>query len=65
MNLTIKEAYLKMKDGERISHKLFCYDEYLYIDKDGIIRDENGYNFSEGWFSMMEDNDYSEDWFIK
>lgn len=43
------EAFLAMTQGHCITHRTFASNEYLYRDKCGIIRDELGYNFTQGW----------------
>lgn len=38
-----------MVEGKKIRHKTFDEDKYLFIDENGIIRAEDGCNFTEGW----------------
>lgn len=47
MNLSKQEAYQEMIKGNKITHWLFSSDEYLYIDNDGIMRDECGYDWTD------------------
>lgn len=40
--------FLKENPHIHITHPLFADDEYIYLDTDGIVRDENGYVFENG-----------------
>lgn len=46
MNLSKQEAYQEIIKGNKITHWLFSSDEYLYIDNNGIMRDECGYDWT-------------------
>lgn len=61
--MTKQEAYKAMQDGNKISHIYFGRDEYLYIDSDGVIREEAGINFEAGW-EMRSDPDWQTGWFV-
>lgn len=57
MNLI--EALTALKEGKRIKKKTWDYTKYVYLDKDGLIKDDNNdeYNatfflsnaFADGW----------------
>lgn len=46
--MTRNEAYSAMAGGKLVRHSSFSGDEFLSM-KDGVVRDENDYDFSEGW----------------
>jgi len=49
-SMTRSEAYVAMENGNKIAHYYFASDEYLFINlEDGLIHDEKGYYFEEGW----------------
>lgn len=45
--MTSEEAYKEMEKGNKVTHKYFSSNQYLYLDNKGVIRDEEGYNWSE------------------
>lgn len=47
-NLTREQALAAMMQGKKVTHTSFTDDEYLCI-VDGVMLDENGYHFIEGW----------------
>ena len=55
-----EKAFVSMMNGDKVTHRLFSNKEYLYLDG-SIIRDENGYNFIEGW-NLRKDGVWSEGW---
>lgn len=46
--LTRDEAYKAIQEGKKVKHNSFTRREFIHF-KDGAIRDEDGYNFNEGW----------------
>lgn len=40
--------FIKENPYVHITHPLFADDEFIYLDTDGIVRDENGYVFENG-----------------
>ncbi len=46
--MTKYEAIQALRKGEKITHRYFSSDEFIYM-KDGTLRDENDYNMSEFW----------------
>lgn len=64
-NLNIIEAYKRMEVGYKITHEYFSDDEFLYMDKKGIIRDEKGYDFEEGWELRLNDELFYLGWHVK
>lgn len=55
-----EEMFNKLEQGYKISHDYFSKDEYVYLDDNDKIRDENKYY-------MMRDNelDFKESEFFK
>lgn len=62
LKCTREQAYQAMQDGNKISHASFTDGEFLYM-KDGIILDEDGNNFIEGW-RMRVGDDWDNRWII-
>ena len=62
--MTKNEAYEYMQQGYPVSHKNFGPDQYLYMDQDYIIRDENGIAFEASWDVQNNDRQWDLDWFI-
>lgn len=54
------EAYEKMLNGEKVSHKDFLDDEYLHMPE-GDIETEDGFKFSEQFFNVLR---FDEDWYV-
>jgi hypothetical protein len=50
--MTKAAALQALKDGKILTHYDFCDDEYIFIDRDGTMRDEVGNAL--GWFSFWE-----------
>ena len=48
-NLTKQEAYDLMMKGHKVWREGFSSEEYLYMDRVGKIKSEEGYNFAEWW----------------
>lgn len=61
--MTKREAYDRMIEGYAISHNLFGKDEFLFMDDNYIIRDENGNEFEASW-DAKEGDSWETDWFI-
>jgi len=59
--MTKLEAEDAMRIGKRIRHDYYSDDEFLYLDNDNIIRDENDYNMGslddDFWSVTQEWND--------
>lgn len=47
--MTKDEAYIAMQDGKKVSREYFSFNEYIWMDDKGVIRSEEGYNFTEWW----------------
>lgn len=62
--MTREEAYNAMQEGLPISHKDFAEDEFLYMDQDYIIRDENGDVFEESWDVQETSERFKLGWYI-
>ena len=62
--MTRDEALLAMRDGEKVAHRFFTDDEYIYME-DHTIFTEEGYNmgniFGEFW-KMRGDEPGGEMW---
>lgn len=43
--------YMKQHHGSKVTHEYFSDDEYIYMEPNGCIRDENHY-LVEDWYSM-------------
>lgn len=50
--MTRAEARNKMNLGFKVTHLYFGSDEYLYMDEQGNILCEKGYNMNE-WFNII------------
>lgn len=61
--MTKNEAYEAMQEGYPISHKDFGPDQYLYMDQEFFIRDEEGNLFEASWDNCNTDR-WNIDWFI-
>lgn len=54
------EAYEAMRNGEKIIHEHFSSKQYLYMDNNEIIRDEDEYSWSErGPFELTAWEEYT------
>lgn len=61
--MNIMEAHNCMEQGFKITHETFTVEEFLYIDDRGVIRDEKGYDFTEGWISRLETPYFADGWY--
>lgn len=61
--MTKEEAYNAMQEGLCVTHKDFAEDEFLYMDENYIIRDENGDEFESSWDVKTSDR-WLTDWYI-
>ena len=50
--MTKEKAILAMKNGQRITHEYFSSDEFIYLDKEGFLRDEKDYHLN--WIEFWE-----------
>lgn len=58
--MTKEEAYNAMQKGYPISHKNLSPDEFLWMDDNYIIKDEEGNEFEESW----DVTDWATGWYI-
>jgi hypothetical protein len=58
------EAYNSMIDGFAVSHKDFNENEFLYMDENHIIRDENGEEYETTWDVKSQMERFKIDWYI-
>lgn len=61
--MTKEEAYNAMQEGLCVSHKDLAEDEFLYMDENYIIRDENGDEFESTW-DVKTSERWLSDWYI-
>lgn len=61
--MTKEEAYNAMQEGLCVSHKDFSEDEFLYMDENYIIRDENGDEFESTW-DVKTSERWLDGWYI-
>ena len=61
--MTKDEAYTKMQHGYPVSHVNFPPNEFLWMDEDYIIRDENGDAFENSW-DVNNTNEWDTGWYI-
>lgn len=61
--MTKNEAYEAMQEGYPVSHKDFAPNQYLYMDQEFFIRDEEGNLFEASWDNCNTDR-WNIDWFI-
>ena len=61
--MTKEEAYNAMQEGLCVTHKDLAEDEYLYMDENYIIKDENGDEFEASWDAKSSDR-WQTDWYI-
>lgn len=61
--MTKMEAYDAMIDGMAVSHKSFSPDEYIYMDEQLILRDENDNEFESSWDVRTGDR-WETDWYV-
>ena len=61
--MTKEEAYNKMQEGYPVSHKNFSEDEFLWMDENYIIKDEQGNDFENAW-DVQNDPDWNIGWYI-
>lgn len=60
--MTIQEAKLALKDGQRVTHTLFEDNEFIY-EKDGVIYEEDGNSMTFFWEHRTESY-WNTDWSI-
>lgn len=56
--MTKDEALGKMKQGFKVSNQYFTSDEFLYMNENGVIMSEDGYNFNDWFFNIH----WGEEW---
>ena len=61
--MTKEEAYNAMQEGLCVTHKDLADDEFLYMDENYIIKDENGDEFEASWDAKTSDR-WNTDWYI-
>lgn len=61
--MTKMEAYDAMLDGMAVSHKSFSPNEYIYMDEQLILRDENDNEFESTWDVRTGDM-WETDWYV-
>ena len=61
--MTKMEAYNAMQEGLPISHKDFREGEFLWMNDNFIIKDENGDDFETSWDVKTGDR-WETDWYI-
>ncbi len=47
--MTINQAKTALWEGHKLTHYLFSPDEFVYLDENGILRDEQGLNMHNFW----------------
>lgn len=65
--MTKTEAIQAMKNGKKVTHKLFFDDEYIFMDDHGVIRDENNYRMAGLNFDFWTDRkgpEWDRDWSV-
>ena len=63
--MTKNEAYLKMGEGNKVTHKYFSDDEYIYMDNRGYIMAEDKCNFTEEFEERRNEDPWLDGWEIK
>ena len=61
--MTKEEAYNKMQEGYPVSHKNFSPDEFLWMDDNYIIKDEEGNDFENAW-DVNKTDEWNTNWYI-
>lgn len=61
--MTKQEAYEAMQEGYPVSHKDFGEGEFIYMDQNFFIRDENGNLFESTW-DVRTTERWEADWYI-
>lgn len=59
--MTKDEALGKMKQGFKVRQEYFTSEEFLYIDKHGVIMSEDGYKFNDWFFSIRKGEEWKLD----
>ena len=62
--MTITEAYDIMQKGYIVSHTKFAKGEFLYMNENFIIHDENGFEYEDSWDMLLEDSNFKAGWYI-
>ena len=60
--LSKQEALEAMKLGEKVAHRYFSSNEYLYMVGPTIMT-EDGYNFNQGW-GERNSEEWQTGWFV-
>lgn len=60
--ITRDQAYQAMQNGKQVSHESFTDEEFLYMGSDGVIYDEQGNVFTDGW-DMRCGAEWAAGWF--
>ena len=58
-----QQALQCMKKGYKVTHRFFSLQEYIFIDKDRIMKTEEGYDFRAG-FENRNNVFWQTDWSI-
>lgn len=61
--MTKEEAYNMMQEGYPVSHTNFAEDEYLWMDENYIIKDEQGNDFENSW-DVNKTDIWNTGWYI-
>ena len=61
--MTKQEAYEAMQEGYPVAHKDFGEGEFIYMDQNFFIRDENGNLFESTW-DVRTTERWEADWYI-
>lgn len=65
-NLTLAQAQVKFVDGYKISHKYFIYCEFVQLNSDKEMVDENGTILDKWDFWKSKNTDQFKDgWFVR
>ncbi len=62
--LTKEEALEALNNGCHVSHDSFYPDEYLYRDKDGVVKEETGREMNFDFFEPRSGIKWDTGWFI-
>lgn len=62
--MTKDEALAKAKEGHKITHRYMSDDEYLYEDKRGVLRTEEGYTVKLDFWGYRSQPEWQIDWEI-
>jgi len=45
-----EEALKLLHEGKKVTHTYFMSNEYVFIEKNGIITTDDGFDFTEQWW---------------